>query len=253
MLEEKIREAAGKGRVALIPFLTACFPDRPTFWKSLEELDDSGADIIEIGVPFSDPVADGPVVEEASRRALENGANLEEILQGLRERKGRLKAPVVLMGYYNPFLQFGLDKLAEDAKEAGIGGFIVPDLPHEESGPMKAALSKAGIPLIPLVGLNTSEERMKLYADDTHAYVYVVSVMGVTGQRERIAPDVAALVRRCRAVFKAPLALGFGLSRPDQLEALPADARPDAAVFGSALLKHLDEGKSAREFMENWL
>ncbi|WP_300882034.1 tryptophan synthase subunit alpha [uncultured Desulfovibrio sp.] len=252
LLEEKIRKAMAAGRPALIPFLTAGFPDSARFWPTLMELDGNGADIIEIGVPFSDPVADGPVVEEASRRALSDGVNLRDLLKEMARRKGLIKAGVVLMGYFNPFLQYGLQELARDAEKAGVHGLIVPDLPYEESGPMRAALNQCGIALIPLVGPNTAEERMALYAAEGQGYVYVVSVMGITGQRSSQAPQVAETIKRARGVFSLPLALGFGLSEPSQLAELPADARPDAVVFGSALLAHLDAGKSAAAFLARW-
>ena len=251
-LQHRIEAANAEGRIARIPFITAGFPDRKRFLTALRELDENGADIIEIGVPFSDPVADGPVVEEASRRALSDGVNLRGILMDLIQRKGLIQAGVVLMGYLNPFLQYGYEKLAHDAARGGVHGFIVPDLPHEEAEPLRSALKKEGIALIPLVGPNTSAERMALYAAEGEGYVYVVSVMGITGERGNVAPKVAETMRRARSVFKLPLALGFGLREPAQLEDLPADARPDAVVFGSALLKHLDEGKSAEEFMARW-
>lgn len=247
-LEEKIRSANKAGRYALVPFVTAGFPDREKFWIALEELDSSGADILEIGVPFSDPVADGPVVEKASRRSLEAGVNLAEILAGLKTRK--FMAGIVLMGYYNPFLQYGLEKLAGDAAEAGVNGFIVPDLPHEEAGPMRNALDMHNLALIPLVGPNTTKERMALYARDAKGYVYVVSVLGTTGARKKVAESVPDLIDMAKRCFNVPVALGFGLQKPSQLDALRS--RPDAAVFGSALLKHLDCGKSAREFMAAW-
>lgn len=247
-LEEKIRAANKAGRYALVPFVTAGFPYREKFWSAIDELDSSGADILEIGVPFSDPVADGPVVEEASRRALEAGVNLAEILNGLKKRK--FKAGIVLMGYYNPFLQYGLEKLAADAADAGVNGFIVPDLPLEEATPMRDALTRHNLALIPLVGPNTTKERMALYAREAKGYVYVVSVLGTTGAREKVADSVSTLINMAKQTFNVPVALGFGLQKPSQLEALRS--RPDAAVFGSALLKHLDCGKSAGEFMAAW-
>ncbi|MBQ9453275.1 MAG: tryptophan synthase subunit alpha [Desulfovibrio sp.] len=252
VLEKKIREANAAGRPALIPFLTAGFPDRSTFWPTLMELDENGADIIEIGVPFSDPVADGPVVEEASRRALTEGVNLHGILKELRERQGLIKAGLVLMGYLNPFLQYGFDKLARDAAAGGVHGFIVPDLPFEESEALRTALKKEGIALIPLVGPNTNVERMQLYTTVGEGYVYVVSVMGVTGVRESLPPEVVSTITRARSVFRLPLALGFGLREKKQLDAFPITARPDAVVFGSALLRHLEEGLTAAEFMARW-
>ena len=165
ILEEKIRAARAAGRHALIPFVTFGFPDEKRFWPALVELDESGADIIEIGVPFSDPVADGPVVEEASRRVLSDGVCLERIMEELKLRAGVFRAGIVLMGYLNPFLQYGLEKLAVEAREAGVHGFIIPDLPFEESGDIRRIFAAQGLALIALVGPNTPEERMRLYAD----------------------------------------------------------------------------------------
>ena len=252
ILEEKVRAAVKEGRQALVPFLTACYPDEDTFWQSLAELDENGADVIEIGVPFSDPVADGPVVESASRQVLSDGATLKHILEGLKLRQGIFQAGLVLMGYLNPFMQYGFEKLAQDAHDAGVHGMIIPDLPYDEAGELRSILAAKGIALIALVGPNTSEERMKLYADVSEGYVYVVSVMGVTGARAEVAPMVASTMERARKCFSLPLAMGFGLSIPEQLEVLPKEARPDAVVFGSALLTHIKEGHPVAEFMERW-
>ncbi len=251
-LEEKIRRAKEQGRLALIPFLTANFPDQDRFWEAMEELDQNGADIIEIGIPFSDPVADGPVVEAASAKVLAQGATLASILRDLGEKRKNIKAEIVLMGYLNPFLQFGYEALAEEASKAGVAGFIVPDLPLEETGKIKGCLKERGIVLIPLVGPNTSPQRMSAYARDAEGYVYVVSVLGITGERKKIADNVAKVIDRARAAFNIPIALGFGLKEPAQLDILPADSRPDAAVFGSALLSHLEKGKSAASFIKAW-
>ena len=248
-LQQRIAEANNQGRVARIPFVTAGFPDMKQFFGVLSDLDANGADIIEIGVPFSDPVADGPVVEAASHRALAQGVNLTWILENLR-RLPPFRAGLVLMGYYNPFLQYGLERLANDAAEAGIQGCIVPDLPLGESDPLRTALSARGLDLITLVGPNTPDERMREYAGSASGYVYVVSVMGTTGTRREL-PNAAETVRRAKAIFSLPVALGFGLSSPDQIAAMPV--RPHAAVFGSALLRHLDAKGSAGEFMKAWI
>ena len=252
ILEEKIRSARQSGRMALIPFVTAGFPSRERFWEVLRELDSCGADIIEIGVPFSDPVADGPVVEEASMRALKNGVTLRGIMDELAAHKGELRAGLVLMGYMNPFLNYGLERFAEDAARVGVHGVIVPDLPFDEAEPMRCILSRYELALIALVGPNTSEERMKLYADVSEGYVYVVSVMGTTGERGALPREVPEVLARARKIFSLPVALGFGLKEPGQLEALPEEVRPDAAVFGSSLLRHIDSGSSPREFMQRW-
>ncbi len=252
-LEQKIRNARAAGRTALVPFITAGFPSPERFRATVEELDAHGADIIEIGIPFSDPVADGPIVEEASRRALASGVTLRGILEELRAHAGKLQAGLVLMGYLNPILQYGLEKFARDAAEAGVSGCIIPDVPLEESANLRATLKVQGIALIPLVGQNTSKERMREYAAVAEGFVYVVSVMGTTGVRDGMPPQVLDTLRRARTAFSLPLALGFGLSNPDQLAAMPEDLRPDAAVFGSALLRHIDAGKAAGEFLDVWM
>ena len=252
ILEDKLRAAKKAGRLALIPFVTAGFPCRERFWGIIRELDEAGADVIEIGVPFSDPVADGPVVEAASVRALASGVTLHGILEELFVHRGEVKAGLVLMGYMNPFLQYGLERFAGDAARAGVQGVIVPDLPFDEAEEMRRILRARGIALIALVGPNTSEERMRLYAEVSEGYVYVVSVMGTTGERGQLPPEVPQVLERARREFSLPVALGFGLKSPEQLVFLPEHLRPDAAVFGSSLLKHLDAGGSPRDFMETW-
>jgi len=249
-LQQRIDQAVHEGRTALIPFITAGFPEPERFAGIVRELDASGADIIEIGVPFSDPVADGPVVEEASRKALAAGVSLGWTLEQLAGLQSELAAGLVLMGYYNPFLQYGLERLAQDAACAGVQGFIVPDLPLDEDGPLRAALAPHKLDLIALVGPNTGDERMRTYAAVASGYVYAVSVMGITGVRRELPTDAALTVRRARAAFSLPVALGFGIHCPEQIRAMPVP--PQAVVFGSALLRHLAAGGSAKEFMEPW-
>lgn len=249
-LQTRIETANKEGRMARIPFITANFPTPEIFLRSLRELDENGADIIEIGVPFSDPVADGPVVEDASRRSLEAGTTLAGLLRTLEELPFRPHAALVLMGYYNPFLRYGLDRLAAKAAAVGVQGFVVPDLPMEEDAAMRRAVSAHDLDLIALVGPNTSTERMAEYATKAGGYVYVVSVMGVTGTRAGLPPEAGETVARAKQAFSLPVALGFGIQSPDQLNDMPV--RPDAVVFGSALLKTLDGGGSAADFMKRW-
>lgn len=251
-MKDTILNAQQEGRLALIPFITAGFPSPGLFWEKLEEIDAAGADIIEVGIPFSDPVADGPVIEEISRRSLAAGVTLDGVLQGLLARKGRFHAKLVLMGYMNPFMQYGLHRLAEVCKEAGISGFIVPDLPLEETPEFREAVEPLGLTLITLVGPNTSTERMQQYAPYTKEYVYVVSVLGTTGGVNQHVEAIADTLRRARAAFNVPLALGFGLREPSQLDVLPEDARPDAAVIGTALLQHIESGKPVADFFAPW-
>lgn len=251
-LAHSFQRARREGRLALVPFLTAGFPDRERFWEVLANIDAAGADVIEIGVPFSDPVADGPVIEGASRRVLADGVTLAWLLGGLAERRGSFRADLVLMGYANPFLQYGYERLAADAAQAGVSGYIVPDMPLEESRALRAAVKPHGQTLVALVGLNTPLERMKEYARESEGFVYVVSTLGTTGGTNAHLDAVADTMRRARQAFDLPLALGFGLQTPDQLDVLPEDARPDAAVFGSALIRHIEAGRPIAEFFQPW-
>ena len=251
-LQQKIEQAHKQGRIALIPFLTAGFPNLNEFWVQLKQLDDNGADIIEIGVPFSDPVADGPVVEMASVRALELGVSLGWILAELKNRQGQFKAELVLMGYYNPFLQYGLKKFAKDAAACGVSGVIIPDLPLNEDAEIRAALEAEGLDLISLVGPNTIEERMREYAKVAKGYVYVVSVMGITGVREGLAEAVKPTLERAnRAFSNLPIVLGFGVKEPSQL--VGVNDKLKGVVFGSALINYIEQGGSAAEFMKKWV
>lgn len=179
------------------------------FFTHLEELDSNGADIIEIGVPFSDPATDGPVVEAASIRALEQGVTLRWIMNELIKRKGQYQAELVLMGYINPFFQYGFKEFAADAAKAGVSGLIVPDLPFDEDSEFKAILKEQGIALISLIGLNTPKARMQMYAQEAEGYVYVVSYMGTTGAAVAFPPELkkhSVMHARC-LISLLPLAL----------------------------------------------
>lgn len=249
-MKEKIQEAKAQGKTALVPYLPAGYPTREQFWKELEMLDASGAAVIEIGMPFSDPVADGPVVEAACLKVLEDDINLKWIFDGLRERKGQLNAGLLLMGYLNPILQHGVDRFAEDCEAAGVSGLIIADMPIDEADFIIRAMKPRGVELIPLVGLNTSKERMKLYAREAEGFVYVVSVLGTTGQRDSLPAEVKAKLAEVREVFDVPVALGFGLKTPSQLE--PFGDLVDAAVIGSSLISHIRDGGTSRSYMKAW-
>jgi len=250
ILTDRIHAATAADRKAVIPYLPAGFPDKTRFWEELAALDAGGADIIEIGVPFSDPVADGPVVEEASLHSLEQGVTLAWILSELAKRKGTVTAGLVLMGYYNPFLQYGLDKLGKDCAAAGVAGLIIPDLPIEEMEPISKALHGTGTDIICLVGLNTPHERLERYAAKAKGFVYFVSVLGTTGVRESLPQEVLAKLGEVRPLFNVPIALGFGISRPQQVK--PFGDLIDAVVVGSALIKAVRDGADAAGFMKAW-
>ncbi len=249
-MQVKIEEATSQGKVGLIPYLPAGFPNREQFWKELEELDAAGVSVIEIGMPFSDPVADGPVVEKAVLECLEDGINLTWIFDGLKERKGQFKAALLLMGYLNPVYQYGMEKFGADCEAAGVSGLIIADMPIEEAGFVKEAIEPHGVSLVPLVGLNTSKERMALYAENASGFCYFVSVLGTTGQRKSLPSRIKEKLAEAKEVFDIPIALGFGIKHPDQLGEF--EGLMDAAVFGSALISHIGAGNTSAEFMEPW-
>ncbi|WP_461209750.1 tryptophan synthase subunit alpha [Desulfocurvus sp. DL9XJH121] len=249
-LTQAIEKANSEGHKALIPYLPAGFPDLDAFWEALKELDRSGADVIEIGVPFSDPVADGPTVEMAALECLERGVTLRWILAELKKHRAEIDAAIVLMGYLNPFLQYGLDNLARDAAEAGVNGFIVPDVPLEESGDFKAAIAPKGMDFVYLVGLNTPAERLEAYGAAASGFVYLVSVMGVTGARDSLPTQVKDKIAEVKAAIHAPLALGFGIKTPDQLKQFGQG--PDAVVMGSGLIDHMRAGGAPAAFLAPW-
>ncbi|MFO7816762.1 MAG: tryptophan synthase subunit alpha [Thermodesulfobacteriota bacterium] len=249
-LRRAIKTANAQERPALIPFLPAGYPQKETFWDMIHELDDSGADIIEIGVPFSDPVADGPVVEEASLVCLNQGVDLNWIMEGLAIHSRSISAPLVLMGYTNPFYQYGLQKLGSDATDNGVSGFIIPDLPLEEFPTFRELDTEAGTTLIPLIGLNTSAKRMEAYAGKKPAFVYTVAVMGTTGSKAGGGKRLSEQLDLAGKIFDCPLALGFGIENKSQIAALNADIQ--AVVFGSALIRHIHSGRLPSEFMHPW-
>ncbi len=250
-LTERIKAANAAGRMAVVPYLPFGYPDRARFWAEFEAMDAAGADVIEIGVPFSDPVADGPVIEEAVNKVLEDGVTLAEIIAGLRTRAGTVRAGVVLMGYVNPFMQYGWERLADDAAAAGVHGFIIPDMPFEESGEVRGILGARGLDLIPLVGLNTSPERLAMYADGATGFAYFVSVLGTTGARESLPEEIFERLALARKAFSVPVALGFGIGAPEQARRFLGLA--DAVIIGSALVKHVGAGGSAKAFLEPFL
>ncbi|MDR1379073.1 MAG: tryptophan synthase subunit alpha [Synergistaceae bacterium] len=241
---ERIRSINKRGKKALIPYLPGGYPQEDTFWDVIKELDDPDTGVIEIGVPFSDPVADGPVVEAASLQCLENGMTLARLLEETRRHKQNFETPLLFMGYYNSFLHYGLDHFAQDAASAGLSAAIIPDLPLEESHEARRALNAFDLDLIPLVGLNTPKERLKKYAEVEQGFLYFVSVLGTTGVRETFPPELQDALMRVREYFSIPVALGFGITTRTQVEEF--GDLIDAGVIGSALIRNIAEGRGAR-------
>ena len=230
--------AAAPGRAALMPYLMGGFPDLERSVAIGEACADAGADLVELGVPFSDPLADGPVIHAAGTRALAAGATLHGILQVAARLSERL--PVVLMCYANLVLARGPERFADELAGRGISGLIVPDLPLEEAGAVRAALDDAGLALVPLIAPTTPDERLAAIGARARGFVYTVSVTGTTGERRDLAGGLAGMIERVKAHSSVPVALGFGIGTPEAA-ARAADAGADGVIVGSRLVRAATE------------
>ena len=224
------------GRTALIPYLTMGYPQRESALALVPTLVEAGADLIELGIPFSDPLADGPTIQAASQQALANGMTLSRCLEQAAALRARgVMVPLVLMGYYNLILQMGLEHFTHRAVAAGVDGVIVPDLPPEESDALQSALRSQGIDLIFLLAPGSDDGRARFVAERTSGFLYLVSLTGVTGARDHLPPDLKSFVARVRPVTDLPLAVGFGISTPAQAAQVACIA--DGVIVGSALIR----------------
>jgi len=222
-----------------VPFLTAGFPTPTLFKKMLFVLEAEGAGMIEIGVPYSDPLADGPTIQQSSLRAIDQGMNIRTVLDLVKEvRAEGLKVPLILFTYYNPLLQLGLDNLAKEVAEVGLNGVLVPDLPLEESELLQQALKPYHIPLISLIA-PTSKERIETVAKQAEGFIYIVSSLGVTGERSQFHDQITTLIRNVKEHAHVPVFLGFGIKKRAQLGALEQEL--DGYVVGSALIRAIEE------------
>ncbi len=233
---ERLRAA---GERALVAYVTAGDPSLDVTARLVVEADRRGADVIELGVPFSDPLADGPVIQRAGQRALAAGTSLVRILESVAKMRADVRAPVVLFTYYNPVLVFGLAAFAGAAARAGVDGVIVVDLPPEEADPLDTELRRAGIDLIHLAAPTSTGERLRLVARRSRGFIYLVSLTGVTGERPALPPDLEAQVRALRRVTTKPICVGFGIGGPEQVAAVGAVA--DGAIVGSAIARLVEE------------
>ncbi len=225
--------------MGIIAYLTVGYPDVDSTLRLVPALLAGGAHLVELGIPFSDPLADGATIQRATQAALEQGvtpATCLQVVGTLRERG--VEAPLVLMGYFNPVLAYGVERFAADAAAAGVDGLIVVDLPWEEAGPVLAACRAYGIDLVPLVAPTTSDERLARIGSEASGFIYCVSVTGVTGAREELPPDLPDFLRRVRERTALPVAVGFGISKRKHVESLRPWA--EAVVVGSAIIQCLD-------------
>jgi tryptophan synthase alpha chain len=247
-IDDAFSQLKREEKKAFIPFITAGDPDLDTTAELLVELAKSGATIIELGVPFSDPMADGPVIQRASERALKHGFGLQEIFATTALVRARIDTPLVLFSYFNPLLQYGIDKLARDASRAGIDGILVIDLTPEEAEPFAAALKMNKLDMIFLVAPTSTDARLRMIADHASGFVYAVSRAGVTGARENLSREAELLVARLRKFSKLPVAVGFGISTAAQVEQTLGYA--DAAVVGSAIVAQVEKLSQSDKLVE---
>jgi tryptophan synthase alpha chain len=243
-----IRNRRATGQPALIAYITAGFPKREGFIQQLNAVADV-ADVVEIGVPFTDPMADGTTIQRSSRVALEQGVSLRWILQELARADAKPRAPLLLMSYLNPLLAYGIDKLPEDAARAGISGFIVPDLPYEESHELRDALDARGLALVQFVTPVTPPDRMQMLCEGSRGFIYAVTMTGTTGKNVAVPEEVLEYFQRVKSISPVPVCAGFGIRGREQVQRLTPYI--DGAIVGSALVEVLERGEDPAGFLRS--
>ena len=239
-----------KNKKALITYISGGDPSLEMTEKLIYRLQNEGVDIIEIGIPFSDPLADGPVIQEASQRALKNGTTLKKLIEMLSDIKDRVKVPLVLMGYYNSVLNFGEKEFVKAIKNAGVSGVIIPDLPVDEFAELGQYLAESKLSQILLVTPNTSEERLHDIASKSSGFLYCVAHLGTTGDEQDIYPELESYLEKVRqAAGEMPLGLGFGIDGPEKVKKIID--YPDGIIIGSALINAIQAGENEAEMLEN--
>ena len=255
-IEAKFRELQSHREGVLIAYLTGGDPDPKAFLANSTALIEGGADIVEVGIPFSDPIADGPVIQASSMRALSQGATPVGILGLIRELSSQFPVPFVVLSYYNPILAMGLDRFLEKARESGVDGIVVPDLPVEESYEFRNLALKHNIDNIYLVAPNTSTTRLRTVLDKSKGFLYLVSLYGVTGPRDSLSPQALETVKKVKSLArgKVPVSAGFGVSQPEHVSAIIRSGA-DGAIVGSALVnivsQHLESPNEAPDHLKN--
>ncbi|MHB9032219.1 MAG: tryptophan synthase subunit alpha [Anaerolineae bacterium] len=240
-IEHAFAQAKIQHRAALLTYMTLGYPERDASLAMMRALESAGADLIELGTPFSDPIADGPVIQAASFAALQAGSTPRNCLAlAAQARSSGVRVPLVMMGYFNPILSYGLEAYVRASAEAGIDGLIVPDLPLEESGELGAACAARGLALVQMVAPNTSAARLALLAHSTTGFLYLVSRLGTTGASQGGNDQLSTRLAQVRAVAHTPVAVGFGISRPEQAKALSSMA--DGVIVGSAVVERMPQG-----------
>ena len=242
-----IRNATSAGRPAIVSFLTGGYPELDKFHDLLCQFA-AVTDVVEIGVPFTDPMADGQAIQRSSRAALANGVSLKWILNALKEAPQKPKAPLLLMSYLNPLLAYGFDRLPRAAREAGVSGFIVPDLPFEESADFRAALDAQGLALVQMVTPVTPDERLAMLCKQAEGFVYAVTMTGTTGKNAAVSKDVLAYMDKVKSLSHAPVCAGFGIRSLEQVKLMTGHV--DGIVVASALVEMMERNEDPVAFLK---
>ncbi|MGQ9629146.1 MAG: tryptophan synthase subunit alpha [bacterium] len=246
-IKERFRELKDRSCAALIAYITAGDPDLKTTEELARVLEDAGVDMIELGVPFSDPIADGPVIQEASERALRNGVSLRDVLGLARRLRQNLRVPLLAMTYYNPVYKYG-PRFVADAVECGLDGVIIPDLPVEEAGELKSEALGSGLDTVFLLAPTSGEDRIKMVAQNSSGFIYYVSHTGVTGTSVEVDRELRLSVEKIKGMTTLPVAVGFGVSTPDQVAAVSRWA--DGVVVGSAIIRVMHRCEDGERLMD---
>ncbi|ADD02680.1 tryptophan synthase, alpha subunit [Thermoanaerobacter italicus Ab9] len=246
-IDKKFEDLKKEGRKALITFITAGDPDIETTYDIVLALEEGGADIIELGIPYSDPLADGPTIQASSQRALNKGIKIPDIMKIVEKIRLKSDIPLVYLVYYNSIFKYGIQKFLEESKKAGVDGLIIPDLPLEERKDILEEADKYGIYLIPLVA-PTSKERIKLITENGKGFVYCVSITGVTGARENIETDIEEYMKTVSQYTNMPKAIGFGISTPEMAKKLKDFS--DGIIVGSAIVERIAKGYNKSEILK---
>ena len=249
-LSATISAAKDKDRPALVPFITAGYPEPKDFIATLKDVASVG-DVVELGIPFSDPMADGMTIQRSSFVALQKGVSLKWIFDQLDSAQGEIDAPLVMMSYLNPLLAFGYEALADRALAAGVCGFIVPDLPFEESADIRAALEAKGLGLIQLVTPATPDDRLKMLCEASRGFVYAVTITGITGGGAGLPADLTDYLGKVASFADIPVCAGFGIRAPEDVAAVGKHAA--GAIVGSALVEVLERNEDPKPFLESLL
>jgi len=248
-IDRCFHELRAARQTALIPYVTAGDPDLAVTRELAWAFEGAGADILELGVPFSDPLADGSTIQRASQRALERGVTLKGVIGSVEQIRARSQMPIVLMSYMNPILRMGLDEFARRAKDAGVDGVIVPDLPPEEAGELRRCCAATNVSTIFLAAPTSTDARLRRIAEASEGYIYYVSLKGVTGARESLQADLAVSLGRLRRLTNKPVAVGFGISTPAQAAEVARVA--DGVIVGSAIVERIERGGGGQRAVED--